>query len=115
MNRQALMDAGIDYDEGVDRFAGNVAIYEKYLQKFFEGTQMDELEQQLLGSEGAAAFRTAHGIKGTAGNLSISRYYQTICALVELLRPDDKDYAAAIALLADAKRLYHQAYQAVKE
>ena len=36
MNKEVLLQNGIDYLEGVARFAGQAEIYEKFLKKFPE-------------------------------------------------------------------------------
>lgn len=114
MNKERLIEAGIDYDEGVNRFAGAPQIYEKYLLMFFEGHFLEELSRQLTDNDISGAFRTAHDLKGTAGNLSINSFYKKICELVELLRSggEGQDY---MSVFSEAKELYFKAEHAVKE
>ncbi len=114
MNRDKLIRAGVDYDEGVERFGGNPAVFEKYLAKFFAGGYMELIEQQLEAGDIAAAFRTTHDLKALAGNLSINHCYQAICALTEQLRSQDPDvdYAKELSL---ARSWYDKARAAAAE
>lgn len=114
MNREKLIHAGIDYDGGVHRFAGKPAIYEKYLMKFFAHNELPALRQALVDGDYDAAFRTAHNMKGGAGNLSITALFDTICALVDALRAGIQD-ASLLEMCTEAERLYDAAYKAVKE
>lgn len=114
MNRDKLIQAGVDYDEGVMRFGGNTAAFEKYLARFFTGGYMEQIERQLEAGDIAAAFRTTHDLKGATGNLSMNRCYHAICVLTEKLRPQnpDADYAKE---LAEVKMWYGRAKDAVTE
>lgn len=113
MNREKLVNAGINYQQGVDRFAGNAALYEKYLLKIFSSGQMEKLQEQLLEKDYENAFRSAHDLKGVSGNLSMNAFYKEICRIVEELRgkiPGEEimEYYEA------AERLYKLAEEAVK-
>lgn len=114
MNRIKLIEAGVDYDEGVARFGGNPQLYEKYLAKFFVSSLMDDFERQLAAKDYVAAFRTMHDLKGAAGNLSINAYYAKVCELTELLRPG-KPEADCEPLFLQVKAMYNTAKQAVME
>lgn len=114
MNREALIRAGIDYDDGVHRFAGKPAVYEKYLLKYFEVSELPPLYQALKAEDYDAAFRAAHNIKGGAGNLSVTAYYTKICQLVEALRAGVRD-GTLLTLYGEAEALYQAAQKAVKE
>lgn len=97
MNREKMIEAGIDYDEGVERFGGKPEIFEKYLQKFLAGNYLAAIESQLQSGDIAGAFRTTHDLKSISGNLSVNCFYQAICELTELLRAGktETDYMAA--------------------
>lgn len=114
MNREKLIEAGIDYDEGVKRFAGKAAIFEKYLVRLFEVQLMENLKEQLEKEDYKTAFRTAHDLKGSAGNLSVNIFQKKICELVETLRGEGP-YTEANTQFAEAKKLYEIAEKAVKE
>lgn len=112
MNRPALINAGIDYDEGVERFGGKEQTYAKFLKRFFSNTLMDEMERLLEAGDLPGAFRVAHDLKGAAGNLSLNHFYAVICQLTEVLRGGGTEYAE---LLSRARKLYDAAKRAAEE
>ena len=114
MNRDKLIAAGIDYDEGVERFGGNPAIFEKYLVKFFSTGYMEKIEQELNNGDFSGAFRTTHDLKGVTGNLSLNRCYQAICALTEQLRARDASVVYDNEL-SETRFWYDRARSAVME
>lgn len=114
MNKEILRSGGIDYDNGVYRFAGQAGIYEKYLLKFFGTGELPALRESIEDEDYDSAFRIAHNIKGTAGNLSITLYYEKICEIVEALRAGVRD-DSLLTMCSEAETLYDAAYKAVKE
>jgi HPt (histidine-containing phosphotransfer) domain-containing protein len=114
MRRESLMQAGVDYDEGVERFGGNPQIYEKYLAKFFQGHLMEDFVRQIGALDYAAAFRTVHDLKGAAGNFGIREYYAEICTLTELLRGGSPE-TDCTPLVRHAEALYDAAKKAALE
>jgi len=114
MDREKVCAAGVDYDEGVRRFAGKPQIYEKYLLKLFEGHLMEDLQRELEAKDYEGAFRTAHDLKGTSGNLSVNKFYNKVCELVEILRGNVVD-GDPMEAFNEAMRLYELAEQAVRE
>lgn len=114
MTREKLIAAGVDYDEGVERFGGDPQMYEKYLAKFFQGHLMEDFERQIDKKDYAAAFRTIHDLKGAAGNFGIKDYYARICELTELLRGGHTEFDG-LWLVKDAGALYEKAKKAVEE
>ncbi len=114
MNREKLISAGIDYDDGVNRFSGMPQVYEKFLKKFFASYTLDELEKQIEAGDIAEAFKTAHAIKGAAGNMSVKLFYDKLCMLVELLRRN-ADKGECAKTLYEMRALYTRAADAVRE
>ena len=86
MNRKTLSDAGIDYDEGLGRFCGKAAMYEKYLSRFPEDPNFNDMLLALKQGRYQDAFLYAHTLKGVAGNLSLYRLHEDVAPLVEALR-----------------------------
>jgi two-component system sensor histidine kinase/response regulator len=63
--------AGLDTKDGLARVAGNRRLYLKLLRQFIaqQGDAPAQIAEQLESGDRAAAERTAHTVKGTAGNL----------------------------------------------
>lgn len=86
LDRQKLINAGIDYDEGMERFCDNEAIYEKYLKKFLNTNEFHNISEQITEKKYVEAFKTAHALKGMLGNLSMTKCYNAVSKLTEILR-----------------------------
>lgn len=114
MDKEKLTRSGIDYDSGVHRFGGNPQVYEKYLLKFFAKNDLPALRNALACGDYESAFRTAHNIKGSSGNLSITAFFDKICELVDALRAGTQD-GSLTAMYAEAEALYETAREAIEE
>lgn len=86
MDKQELINSGIDYEEGVRRFCGAEDLYCKFLKKFLEDTTFDALRQAMQEEDYEAAFQAAHTLKGLSGNLSLTPLYEASKEIVEMLR-----------------------------
>ena len=111
MNKDALVAAGLDYDDGVRRCSGNVEFYEKLLAMFLDDPNMAEARERLQAKDYDGLFNSVHEIKGMSGNLSITAVYREASKMVELLRAGDND--AATAALSDLEAAYDKASAAI--
>jgi HPt (histidine-containing phosphotransfer) domain-containing protein len=115
MNRYILSQADIDVSAGIERFCGNRELYEEMLTQFPSDPHFSQLCEALRAQDVRAAFSAAHSLKGTSGNLNMTRLYRDIQPLVEelragrlegadaLLRPVVQDYEAVVAAIAAAQ------------
>ena len=62
----------IDIEDGVKRVMNNRKLYVKLLNKFKDGTNLNDLESGLAAGDMEKAQTAAHTIKGLAANLSLS-------------------------------------------
>ncbi len=86
MNTKKIIEAGVNYNEGLKRFSGNKELYEKYLVKFFEDSSISGLKECIQKGRYDEAFKYAHTMKGISGNLSLTNIYFCCCELVKALR-----------------------------
>lgn len=97
----ALMDilecGGIDMADAMERFDGNRALYGRLAVRFLDDPHFDALEAAMASGDAEEAYRHAHTLKGTAGNLSFRDLYAAASRLAEALRAGD--VAAARALM----------------
>ena len=114
MDKERLIRAGIDYEDGVHRFAGRPEVYEKYLMKFFDQNEMSALRQALEQGDYDAAFRAAHNMKSNAGSLSLTAFYRAVCKLVDALRAGVRG-ESLLELFGQAQTLYDAVRLTVKE
>lgn len=97
IRKQLAKKAGIDTDAGVERFMGNDALYEKFLQKFRDDKSYPELISALSLNNCDAAFTAAHTLKGVSGNLSLVRLYTLSAEITEHLRAGNISAAKSMA------------------
>jgi len=84
--KQILSDAGADYNKGLERFMGNVALYHKFLLKFLDDTSFALFKESFAAGNLELAGKTVHTLKGTAGNLSLVRLYKAADEMVHAIR-----------------------------
>lgn len=103
---ESLRDFGANVDEGLIRCMGKEEFYLMLVGKVLADDRLTQLEQQLRDKDLAAAFETAHALKGMYANLSLNPLTVPISEMTELLRNrTDTDYAA---LLAEAKAQFER-------
>lgn len=104
-----LTSKGIDYDEAMERFGGNRALYERLALKFLDDPHFEALENALAAGRIEEAHRAAHSLKGVSGNLSFRDLFKATCIISDSLRDGDPDTAKAA--MPEAR----EAYAAVQE
>ena len=76
INRAALEAAGINYPKGLERFMKNVALYERFLNKFLNDASYVKFKDAMKSGDRAIAEESIHTLKGTSGNLSMEELYK---------------------------------------
>lgn len=102
MNRYKLFKAGVDVNEAVERLGGDKELYEDLLQHFKNSPRYENMVKAIEADDAAEAFQLAHALKGTAGNLSFTRLFQSLKPVVEALRAGDVRLAKASMAVVDA-------------
>lgn len=79
---------GLDTAQGLRRMQGNRDFYLAMLRKFVEnqGGSMDQISAALAAADYASAERTAHTLKGLAGNVGAASLYDTAARLEAAIR-----------------------------
>ena len=113
MNIDILKNAGIDYDSGTERFSGLDSVYQKFLRMFPDDLSYSDTVKAINDGNLEEAFNSAHTLKGTAGNLSLSDLYRTASILVEDLRIKKTDNLPD--LLAKVTESYKKTVKAIQE
>lgn len=104
MNKQKLIIAGINYDEGLARFMDNVAMYEKYLKLFVKDDNFANAKAALVKKDYTEFYTCIHTIKGVAGNLSITNLYNKSHEMVVIYR--EGKYELLDEMFADFSIIY---------
>ena len=84
--KRRLEQAGTEYDKGLERFMGNVALYHKFLLKFLADHSYEEFLQALDDGNLPVAEKSVHTLKGTAGNLSLMALFHAADDTVQAIR-----------------------------
>ncbi|WP_255448837.1 MULTISPECIES: histidine kinase [Selenomonas] len=109
-----LEQVGVDYDKGLERFMGNVALYHKFLLKFLNDGSYEEFVTSLSVQDMAMAEKSVHTLKGTAGNLSLMKLFQAADDTVQAIRTaQDRE---EIQKLADSVgEIYRETCDAIRK
>jgi HPt (histidine-containing phosphotransfer) domain-containing protein len=82
-------NVGNDYVGMVERFDGNMELFEQMIRLFMKDKTMDSLRQHVNDKEYEKAFHDAHTLKGVAGNLGLTALHMEASAMTEKLRVND--------------------------
>ena len=88
MDKELLIAANVDYENGKKRFAGNTVLYEKYLQKFKEDTHYQAVKSAFAVGDYETLLKEAHTLKGVSGTLGLLDIYQISSDIVTALRTE---------------------------
>lgn len=86
MDKEVLESVGINYDEAVDRFAGSMDVFEKFLKEMATINVIDALQKKLIEKDVEGGFKLAHTLKGNFGNLSVIPLYNITSSIVDELK-----------------------------
>ncbi|MGN1120565.1 MAG: Hpt domain-containing protein [Oscillospiraceae bacterium] len=91
--RRALADVGLDTEEMTARFMDNEAMFVKYFLKFFPSSEhiVEELRIAVRSGDLEQIERTAHALKGLAGNIGLTGVYLPAQKIVNDLRAGKTD------------------------
>ncbi|MBP0971306.1 MAG: Hpt domain-containing protein [Oscillospiraceae bacterium] len=92
---ETLRAFGADVDDGLARCMNKEDFYLMLVRKASEDRRLSLLSEQLAAKDYAAAFETAHALKGMYANLSLTPLTKPVSEMTELLRSrTDTDYSA---------------------
>lgn len=94
----------IDKETASERFMGNYKMFSKFLFQFPERSLFSDLEKQIKDGDAAAAFESAHAMKGIIGNLSLKKLEPTLFEIVEILRKGELPGEAEWTAFAECYR-----------
>ena len=78
MDKEKLKAYGVDYENAVKRFAGNEALYEKFLKKLTEDDHLAIGEQAMKEERYEDVLEAVHALKGVAGTLGMTELLASI-------------------------------------
>jgi len=110
---EALTAAGIDCAQGLERFLGNEGLYTSFLKKFLNDGSAAAFKEDLAAGDLEKAEKDVHTLKGTAGNLSLTRLFQAADATVKALRAGE-DRSKIDALAAEVEKVHKETCEAIR-
>lgn len=93
---EELRALGSDVDEGLDRFMGNTALYERMLRTLPNMLKKTDVGEAFRSGDLTDAAEKAHALKGVTGNLSITPLYTGYTKVVDLLRAGQGEQAKQV-------------------
>jgi len=109
--KQKLAENGADVKGTLSRFAGNEAIYSKFLLKFKADPNFNALKESLDGKNIEEAFKAAHTLKGVSINLGLMPIYEAASAMSELLRGKTSIEEINMEQVAEQWNIMEEKYQ----
>lgn len=109
--RTRLEEADFDVDGTLERFLGKEELYFKFLKKFKDDKNIQELLDNLHDEDVETAFRSAHTLKGVTANLGINLVLKKVVPIVEILRSKTMD--GVEELLPELKEAYDKAIEVI--
>jgi len=92
-----LREYGADVEGTLERFMGDKGLYNQCLYMLFDDENFNKLLDATNSLDVSGAFSAAHALKGAVANLGLTPLFNSISALVEVLRPggfvDFKEYS----------------------
>lgn len=95
------------------RFMNNDALIVKFLKKFLEDQSYDKMAEDVQNKDYEALEASSHTLKGLAGNLGLSKVYETSMNILTAVR--EKDYDRIAVDFEEAKAAYEEAVSCIKQ
>lgn len=105
-----LVEHGVNYSDAMERFAGNEALLLRLIGMFSDDSTMDDLVSSMGRGHWSQAEKSAHSLKGVAGNLSFEQLYHEAAAISKALR--EGNVSEAERHLPTAAQAYEKAKEA---
>ncbi len=110
--KECYESMGADYNNVLDRLMSEKLV-RKFLYKFLDARDMEELKASLAVQDYSTAFRMAHNLKGVCANLGITRLCASSSELCEELR--NEQYTEKVEpLMAVVTADYEETIAAIK-
>lgn len=84
--KEYLLEKGVDLNGALERFLGKEDLYEKFLRKFPEDRNFEDLGEALKQKDYEEVLKYAHTMKGLTANLGLNTLFQILQKMVIDLR-----------------------------
>ena len=76
--KETLSAAGININDGLERFMGNEALLTRFLKRFLEDSNYRTLLHAVSAGDQKQAMAASHTLKGICGNLSMTALFDLL-------------------------------------
>ena len=95
MNKEILLDNGINFGRGIERCGGDEKLYEDVMSYFLrKGSNYRDVAGAYRDDDYPAVYTFIHDVKGSCGNLEISGLYLVCCKILEKIKLECYDEIA---------------------
>lgn len=101
-----LEQEGINIDGALERFMGNEAMLERYLQKFLSEKSYIELQATVAAGDREGAGRAAHTLKSVCGTIGCEAMAELVIRQEQEMRAGNWD--AAVAMMPQIAAVYEK-------
>ncbi|MGN0595415.1 MAG: Hpt domain-containing protein [Hominimerdicola sp.] len=100
MNGKLLVEAGVEYFEGVKKFMNRTDVYERLLKNFIKENSFEEAKNAIEQKDYETVLKSIHGMKSVTGTLCMPFLYEKCCSVVDNIRANqlvqaESDFALA--------------------
>ncbi|MCR4777501.1 MAG: Hpt domain-containing protein [Lachnospiraceae bacterium] len=99
-----LAAEGVDLDTTLHRFLDSKDMYAKFLKKFLNDTNYDQMQKDCEEKDYDKLLESSHALKGLTGNLGLDPMFKKLSDMVADIRA--KDYSRIDELNEGIKRDY---------
>lgn len=110
MTDENYREIGLDIESARQRFLGNRELFERFLFRFPEEQNYAKIIEAVKAGEIKEAFNAAHTLKGVCGNLSLSKLYEKVSEVTEILRSEQMPKEEA---LEELEKVYQETLELV--
>ena len=89
--RELFIEVGVDINVVIDRFAGNEMLLERFIRKFPDDKNFEELKKAVEKCDDPVIERTAHTLKGVSANLGFSELSKKCANIVQAVRQNKQE------------------------
>ena len=111
LRKKRLSEANINVDSALERFMGNEALFERFLNKFVTDENYKKLTEAIAANDKEAALTASHTLKGVSGNLSMTVLFSLLTCQVESFRAGD--WQGAVDMMPDITKAYNDIIKAI--
>ncbi len=112
MDRDALTECGISYDEGVEKFLGEQELYDELLVNFLTDNTFEEAKSYVDSDDYEGVLRAIHAMKSVTGTLCMNKLYRKCCQVVDAVRA--KEFDRMKSAFDEAYGMYKAIFKAIE-